>query len=162
MPHSTTARIQPQSLLPSWRSGTGLRSKLVDFAITLKSDDHLQAAYPNLDPLEDGLSRSFNSTSLSTILQEPIAVSIETKTQDGHNNKAIMQLFTWSIAHLERLRRLAQSSGLADTAPPALPLVSVHGDTWKLYAVSWTEGLGYVSVTVSLSSHLHLLIRPCW
>ncbi|KAK4500962.1 hypothetical protein PRZ48_006768 [Zasmidium cellare] len=123
---STTAKVHPKSLLPSWRSGAGLRSKLVDFAITLKPDPLLKHSYPNLEPLEEGLARSFNSTCLNTVLQEPIAISIEPKTEDGHNNEAIMQLFTWSIAHLERLRILMQESGLEDAVLPALPLLSVN------------------------------------
>lgn len=140
-----------------WCTGDGLRSKLVDFAVTLKEDTTLKAAYPNLEPIDGAPSRSFISTCLNTVIREPIAFSIVTKTQNGRSDRALVQLYTWACAQLQRVVRLAHGAGQAGQSLPALPLMSVHGSVWRLYAVSWAEDAGYVR-TISRSTQAQSLL----
>nr|POE61857.1 hypothetical protein CFP56_73161 [Quercus suber] len=131
--HSTVAGVQPQIAIPTLPSGTRLRFELADFATTTKPDRHPQTAHCSIDLLKDGSSRSLSSTCLSTILQELI---------------------------VERLRRLARSSGHEVVELPALPLPSVDRNAWNIYAISWDENLGYVCTppTYNLDYRSHKLL----
>lgn len=73
-------------------------------------------------------------------------MSVETKTQDGQHDKAVAQLFTWAAAQIQRLVRLARSVGRDIEVPLALPLLSVHGSLWRMYVLSWTKDVDYVSM----------------
>lgn len=60
----------------------------------------------------------------------PIAISVETKSQDGHGDKARVQLATWVAAHFNRLEKLLENAGRRDVELPVLPLLVAEGAQW--------------------------------
>ena len=111
----------------------------MDFAITLEPSEITSAAFRNLDPMPH---RSFNQTTLNTIANRPIALSIETKSQSGSSDEARVQLAVWALSQFKRLELLLnENSQLSkeERALPALPLLSFEGSLCRLFAASKDE-----------------------
>ena len=133
------ARIQPSWLAPNRASGSKLQSKMVDFAYVLQPSPATQAGFRNLEVEVDAPCESFNHTCHNTIIDKPIAISIETESGTAAGDAGLTQLSIWVRAHISKLNRLLRSAGREEgTAAllPPLPLVIAHGNQWQfLFAV---------------------------
>ncbi|KAK5108704.1 hypothetical protein LTR85_004262 [Meristemomyces frigidus] len=133
----TPADISPKTLLPSLTTGEPLESKRVDFAITLRPSDRMKEGFRVLEPLRGTIYKSWNQSTLHTIADSPLAVSIETKKAGENREKAEYQLSIWVHAQFKRLRILLQGSGRPEgTALPALPLIIVQGAQWEFFVAT--------------------------
>ena len=115
-----------------------LKGKIVDFAIVLQPSERLDEGFKNLEPLNGSNTASYNQPTDSNIIDRPLAISIETKTEGAGFDAGLLQLSMWTSAQYKRLELLAEARGKdADSfAMPVLPLLLVQGTTWTLYAAS--------------------------
>ena len=139
---STTARIHPRTLAPPRANGTYVKTKMVYFAIVLEPSTITSTGFRYLEPLDPKCVASYNQTTDHTIIDRPLAISIETKTHSGNLDEAVIQLSIWVSAQYQRLIKLAKSSGCKDeTMPmPLLPMLIAYGATWVLYVASHNAG----------------------
>ncbi|KAL8924716.1 MAG: hypothetical protein Q9208_003906 [Pyrenodesmia sp. 3 TL-2023] len=127
----TTSRIYDKDLLPKV-PGISHKSKMVDLGIVIKPR--------RLGPLWEKISgkcaevayKTVNQTNTTHISQTPIAVSGEVKRAGGDEAESFVQLSTWVTAHYAHLQILLEKSGNADATLPALPLLQIIGDRWRL------------------------------
>jgi hypothetical protein len=107
-------------------------SKLVDFALV--ADESLIP--PELveqviaDP-ENGVT-SISNTTYERVRFRPICVSIETKTPDGKESTALVQLSLWATTHFNRLRTLLPPTQRHIVSMP-LPLIKTVGGRYSLF-----------------------------
>lgn len=134
----TMAKIAPPNLLRTTQGEVPIQGKMVDFAIILSGDDKLGRALTNLPlPPNSGI-RSLNPTQLSTILDKPIAVSIETKQEGESLHEGKIQLSVWAAAHLNHLDAMREST-LPSPAQGLLrfhPMLLVQGPDWYFLAAT--------------------------
>jgi hypothetical protein len=150
--HSTHATVSPSSLLPATQDGRTVGSKLVDFAVTLARNDKLSTALSNLPQPRDGDVRSLNHTRFETLIDRPIAISIETKPEGGDSRHAETQLAIWVAAHLSHLEQLAsQAETGTSVILPWLPLLIAVGPRWYFLCAQRTED----GKTVSLHDQMY-------
>ena len=115
---------------------------MVDFAIVLEPSKRLRQGFKNMDPVRESRDVSYNQTTDSTIVNRPLAVSIETKRGGGDIDQGLVQLSTWTAAQYRRLELLAEARGpkaARSIDMPILPLLLVDGEKWTLYAASQGE-----------------------
>lgn len=122
-----TARVIKE-LVPGNKYGELLKSKMIDYAITLKpplfgEDQVITRLAASPRPLQ----RTINPCDYSPLCYNPVAISIETKSPDGGKENGEVQLSVWAMAYFNRLRTLTQ-----DPVPITLPLVLVSDEHWKL------------------------------
>ncbi|EME76978.1 uncharacterized protein MYCFIDRAFT_112645, partial [Pseudocercospora fijiensis CIRAD86] len=72
-----------------------------------------------------------NQTDYGPVRYNPIAVSIETKTNLEAGADAQVQLTTWCTAQVHQLRTLLRAAGKPEASIPPLPLVMVLGHDWS-------------------------------
>jgi len=123
---STTACVVPR-LVPRHINGDILASKIVDYTINLEPSDEMEDMILRMLKNQPHDLRTINQTMCSYVRYLPIAVSIETKMQDGSEQEAKVQLVMWAAAQFNRLRMLSC------TVLPTLPLLYVSGSLWFLY-----------------------------
>lgn len=136
---STTAKIQPTSLAPNMESGEKLKSKMVNFAVVLRPSRATEEGFRNLDAFPNAPSESFNQTCINTIVDKPIALSIETKSSNSAADEGLPQLSIWACAQYAKLRQLTASARHKDSGPvqlPVLPLIIAQGVSWTFFAAS--------------------------
>jgi hypothetical protein len=83
-----------------------------------------------------------------SLVNKPIAVSVETKPGGVDIQQAYVQLAVWATAHMNLLCQLLTGSAspvpadiATDTALPHLPLLIVQGSDWSfLFASRQTDG----------------------
>jgi hypothetical protein len=131
MVSSTTARVVP-SLVPRRASGDVLGSKLVDYTINLLPDKKMDSVIRLLLQSQPDDLETINQTMYDPVRCQPIAISIETKTPDGSEQDAMVQLGVWVAAHFNRLRMLSHEDPVSLT----LPLLYVSGAEWFLLFAS--------------------------
>lgn len=127
------------SLAPNMESGEKLGSKMVDFAVVLRPSEATKEGFRNLEALPNAPSLSFNQTCINTIIDKPIALSIETKSSNIAADQALPQLSIWACAQYAKLRQLTASArykGSGFVQLPVLPLIVAQGASWILYAAS--------------------------
>ncbi|GAB7357753.1 hypothetical protein MBLNU459_g0404t3 [Dothideomycetes sp. NU459] len=117
-------------------------TRLVDYAIALNTDGKLSTALERLPLSSDGGVRSLNHTRDASLVDKPLVVSIETKSEGGNLHEAQVQLGVWAAAHLTRLDELLRHRNSSVVAnPPWLPLLIAQGPQWYfLFARRTTEG----------------------
>ncbi|KAF2676451.1 hypothetical protein K458DRAFT_410409 [Lentithecium fluviatile CBS 122367] len=91
-------------------------SKLVDFALIAVL----------VDP-RNGIS-SISHTTYERVRLRPICVSIETKTPDGKESTALVQLSLWVTTHFNRLPPAQRN-----VIPMPLPLITTVGGRYSLF-----------------------------
>ena len=120
----THIRITDKTLIPK-KAGAALKSKMVDFALLIDG---------SYSPFENkiitflkhrGLS-SINQSDHECVFVRPLAINIETKTSNGAEAQAHVQLQTWVTAHFQQLRRLAPQA----TSFRSLPVIVIQGHSW--------------------------------
>lgn len=99
----------------------------VDFAISLNLPQTTLARLIAADV------QALNHTDYFPLWHSPIAVSIETKVDNGEEPKAKVQLSTWATAQMMALRVLLRKAGSTSTVIPPIPLVFVAGDLWVFW-----------------------------
>ncbi|KAL8905673.1 MAG: hypothetical protein Q9207_002487 [Kuettlingeria erythrocarpa] len=127
----TSSRIYDKELLPKV-PGITQKSKMVDLGIVIKPR--------RLGPLwkkvagkcSDVAYQTVNQTDATHVSQTPIAISGEVKRAGGDEAESFVQLGTWATAHYAHLQILLENSANTDAALPALPLLQVIGDRWRL------------------------------
>lgn len=116
------------------RDAGPLKSKMVDFVITLDSTSVVAAAKDQIR-LQGGSPRSINHTEYQPLRYRPIAISIETKPTNGSIDEGMTQLAVWSSAYMSRLKELSTTSDKAAAGVGigvTLPLLLVRGSQWSL------------------------------
>lgn len=97
----------------------------------------MQQGLRNLEhPVGPNAHKSLNSTYFNAIIDSPIAISVETKTDGDSKAQSLNQLTTWVWAHMNRLRWFVEQSNRnsarrPDPIPP-LPLLLAQGAVWTL------------------------------
>ncbi|RMZ66335.1 Methyltransferase type 11 [Pyrenophora seminiperda CCB06] len=128
----TSARPNPHLVPKTGFNDT--ESKLVDYA--LLCDESLIPSRLVEQVLADSRNEidSINHTSASvqSLRQDPIAVSIETKTPNGSESAALTQLSLWAATHFNRLRTLLPPSK-RDVVSMPLPLIMAVGGRYSLF-----------------------------
>jgi hypothetical protein len=119
---------------------------MVDFALVLRPKEKLASALPLTGECIDGGVRSFNHTGYGPLIDKPIVVSIETKSEGESLQEAEVRLAVWAAAHLSRLRDLLDESKTETNDLPWLPLLIAQGPQWYFLFTS-RSGAG---TTVSL------------
>lgn len=79
---------------------------------------------------------TINQSMYEVLREYPIAISIETKSGDGALDEAKHQLYVWTSAWQYRsalLIREANGQAAAAARILVLPLLYVHGHTWRLF-----------------------------
>lgn len=126
----TTSRIYDKDLLPKV-PGVNPKSKMVDLGIVVKPR--------RLGPLWNKVAgkcsnlpyNTVNQTDATHVCQSPIAISGEVKRAGGDEIESLVQLGTWVTAHYNHLQILLKSAKSAAKLP-ALPLLQIIGDRWRL------------------------------
>ena len=131
MVSSTSARVL-LSLVPRRASRDILKSKLVDYTINLLPDEEIDSVIRLLLQSQPVNLETINQTMYNPVRYQPIAISIETKTPDGSEQDAMVQLGVWVAAHFNRLRMLSHEDPVSLT----LPLLYVSGAEWFLLFAS--------------------------
>lgn len=127
-----------------------MRSKMVDFAIVLCSNEKLASALPLTGRYVDGGVRSnFNHTRYVPLTNKPIVVSIETKLEGESLQEAEIQLSAWATAHLSRLRDSLDENKAESTDLPWLPLLIAQGPQWYSLFASRSAAGTTVSLYIS-------------
>lgn len=78
------------------------------------------------------------------MIDRPIAISIETKTDGENKTDALNQLTTWAFAHMTRLHQLLDcakrlsgarddTEDVAEARLPPLPMLLAQGPVWTLF-----------------------------
>jgi hypothetical protein len=139
----TSARPNPRLVPKTGFSNT--ESKLVDYALVC--DESLIPSHLVQQVLADSRNEidSINHTSASvqSLRQDPIAVSIETKTPNGSESTALAQLSLWAATHFNRLRTLLPPTK-RDVVLMPLPLIMAVGGRYSLFFAidgTITEGI---------------------
>lgn len=123
----STASIEPATLLPTLTFTELFASKKADFAITLELDTDTVRRL-----VRSGVT-SLGQSYYEPVRYSPIAVSIETKTPGESGDSAQLQLNTWALAQVAKLKELLNKVGNSEMDIPALPLVVVQGNEWKFF-----------------------------
>lgn len=132
----TTARVL-RGLVPENIYGETLKKKMVDYAITLGDPFITEADISGrLGSCYGRLRRTINPSDYSPLCYDPIAVSIETKSPDGSEQDAKVQLSVWVSAHFNRLRDLLPTTLARAPVSITLPLLFVSGESWNLLFAS--------------------------
>ncbi|GME51537.1 hypothetical protein GTA08_BOTSDO12605 [Neofusicoccum parvum] len=131
----TKASISPKHLVARNTNGAAFDSKMVDFAMCIEPSKDMRrrikcalSSYMAENP--EYVTPSINQTTYPPLRTRPIAVCFETKTPDGSETSARVQLAIWTAAQLEQLRRLFPTADL-----PTLPVVLASGVRWDVYYV---------------------------
>ncbi|KAL8741887.1 MAG: hypothetical protein Q9184_008330, partial [Pyrenodesmia sp. 2 TL-2023] len=127
----TTSKIYDKDLLPKV-PGISQKSKMVDLAIVIKPH--------RLGPLWEKISskcsevayKTVNQTDATHVSQTPIAISGEVKRAGGDKAESFVRLATWVTAHYAHLQIMLEMSEDTDAQLPALPLLQIIGDRWRL------------------------------
>ena len=141
--YSTLARIDP-SVLPESTYGNP-PSKMVDLAVVIKpsAPELLQSIRTYI---QMSRASSINQTDYPPLRLNPIAISAETKV-DGGNTTARIQMMTWALSQIKRLRNVAMVMRTGYEGPISLPLLLAQGHDWIFYlAVQLEEGGKVVSI----------------
>ena len=136
---STTATIQPKSLVNAGHSGKPGESKMVDFAIYLEPDQAMLEAMRSLAARKPYDVTSVNHTWHAPLITRPISVNIETKRSGEGWSAAAMQLGIWVGAQFSKLEQLVNDIGQGIQMIPFLPLIVVQGHDWYFLAASQGE-----------------------
>ncbi len=126
----TAVRLDPK-LIPKVRA-IDAESKLVDFALI--ADETLippKLVKQVLADTRNGIT-SISHTTYERVRLRPICVSIETKTPDGKESTALVQLSLWATTHFNRLRTLLPPSQ-RHIIPMPLPLITTVGGRYSLF-----------------------------
>jgi hypothetical protein len=109
-------------------------SKLVDWAVVLRPVGDLRGALRRARPQPDGGQLSLNHSRWRSLVNKPIAVSVETKSEGVDIQQAYVQLAVWATAHMNFLCQLLTGSAASfpadiatGTTLPHLPLLIVQG-----------------------------------
>ena len=121
---------------------------MVDLAYVLKPSSAMNVGFSNLDIEPGAPSESFNQTCLSTILDKPLATSIETKPGTVAGDQGLTQLSVWVHAHFAKLRQLTtfarDKSEVPATLPPLVPAIA-YGAKWT-FLVASQDQLGKLTI----------------
>lgn len=133
---SSTAKIQPKSLILSDHAGKPGESKMVDFAMYIKPDEVMLEAMRAMAARDPNELPSVNQTWYPPLLTRPIGVNIVTTRSGEGWDSALLQSGIWLAAQFARLERLVGSlDGDLDTIP-FLPVIVIQGHDWHFLAAS--------------------------
>ncbi|KAF9728458.1 hypothetical protein PMIN01_13591 [Paraphaeosphaeria minitans] len=126
----TAVRLDPK-LVPKVRD-INAESKLVDFVLI--ADETLIPPRLVKQVLADTRNSitSISHTTYERVRLRPICISIETKTPDGKESTALVQLSLWATTHFNRLRTLLPPSQ-RNVIPMPLPLITAVGGRYSLF-----------------------------
>ncbi|KAI0197049.1 hypothetical protein EV127DRAFT_329797, partial [Xylaria flabelliformis] len=118
--------------------------KMIDFAMVLqpKKDDEITESRIAhfLDTLD---YPTFNQSNTAPLVDMPSGVFIETIMSDGSLNEAKPQLGIWLASWFNRVSRFPwdDEANLEQLPPPTIPLIIIHGASWKLWFAfdKWSE-----------------------
>jgi len=119
---------------------------MVDYAIYLEYSDQDRAtdAIISLVKDEHHTAQSINHTMYEPLRFRPIAISVETKTSDGSESTADIQLGIWVAAHFAKLLLFMKENDRKTERLPVLPVLYIAGPHWSVqFAVH--QGKGIVS-----------------
>ncbi|KAK1569437.1 uncharacterized protein LY79DRAFT_674664 [Colletotrichum navitas] len=132
---STSARI-----IPGYRIDNIPRKK-VDYVLTLKPRnnpvDSIQAESTLLGLRRTWHDAAANHTDFIPIASRPVAASIKTKRDDGHTQKAALQIGIWQTGQWKFLLNKARPDALKKLS--FLPGIVVHGHRWCFVATTYTN-----------------------
>lgn len=132
--HSTTATIQPKSLISPSHYGQPIESKMVDFVMYLKPDQKMIERMRHMATAES-TPFSVNHTLHSPLRIRPIGVNIETKLTGTGWDAANIQIAIWVAAQFTRLEQLLLAGG-GEHCVLALPVIIIQGHNWNFLAVT--------------------------
>lgn len=108
---------------------------MVDFCLIVRPDAHEQAVIDSRCKTRPSLT--INHTDWGNLSKHPIALSIETKSQEGSLNEALVQIGTW---HSSQWRSIIYG-GRARGAIEFLPAIIILGHDWLFVATTLDEDL---------------------
>ncbi|KAH9225243.1 hypothetical protein K456DRAFT_1852629 [Colletotrichum gloeosporioides 23] len=118
---------------------------MVDFCLYLNSDvigRTNPAALAAIQALRSrSKSKAVNHTDYHILRNHPIALSIESKTQDGSMAAAALQVGTWQAAYWKFLQKLLAARGLDVGTLDFLPGLIVQGPEWYFFATTNVDGV---------------------
>ncbi|KAI0865150.1 hypothetical protein F4860DRAFT_346202 [Xylaria cubensis] len=110
--------------------------KMVDFAMVLQSKKDDKITESRIAHFLDTLDYpTFNQSNTAPLVYMPSGVFIETKTSGGSLNEAKTQLGIWLASWFNRVSRFPwdDEANIEQFPPPAIPLIIIHGASWKLW-----------------------------
>lgn len=116
----TTAKIEPSNLIPTGQDDTTIESRMVGFAIVLQPSNNLTSKLSRFCSSVPGAARSYNHILYNSIIDRPIAVSIETRRESDNFEAGLFQLGTWTSAPFAHLAELLQAAAHSNTTLPVL------------------------------------------
>ena len=138
-----TTHVQLNKEFLPKKDGKLLSDKRIDFAIVIDGEqaaleqdilDFLQTRHPG--------ELCINPAHHDSMQTNPLAIMIETKTDDGKTTDGHTQLSTWISAQYQMYRRLAPQA----KTYPALPLLYIKGHDWNLYIAEPAKSLKHVDI----------------
>ncbi|KAK1658536.1 hypothetical protein BDP55DRAFT_527007, partial [Colletotrichum godetiae] len=117
-----------------------VQAKMVDFCICIHPDAEADTGINTaIKQLRDASpSESVNHTDYSVFRNYPIALSIESKIQDGSEGAATLQIGTWHAAHWKYLSQHAHKEAL--NRLEFLPGLIVQGARWYFLGSTSSDG----------------------
>ena len=132
----TTARVLKE-LVPDNHYGEILKKKMVDYAVTVGPPIIAESdVSTRLGSSVGALRRTINACDYSPLCYDPVAISVETKTPNGLEQEAKVQLSVWALAHFNRLRCLLPKAVAQQPVSISLPLLFASGESWTLLLAS--------------------------
>lgn len=114
---------------------------MVDWAVVLRPVGALGGALARARQQPDGDERFFNHSRYRSLIDKPIAISVETKPEGEDIQQAYLQLAVWASAHMNFLSQLLADTASSTSDLPHLPLLIVQGSQWSfLYASRKADG----------------------
>lgn len=141
---STTAQIQPKSLIQSVHAGKPTESKMIDFAIYIDLDKVMLEAMRAMAARNPDWVPSVNHTWHTPLQTRPISVNIETKRTGEGWDTALVQSAVWVAAQFTKLEQLIKEVDGDVKTIPFLPIIVIQGHDWYFLAASRGECGGTV------------------
>ena len=137
---STTAHIEPHTLLPKDDIGLHIEPKTIDFAVYFEDDDTMSKAFDQLTARNSFSKASWNHTYATPLRRRPIAMSIVTTLTGREWREARICIITWVTAQLNKLEQVVapDSTGLSEL--PFLPVIIIQGYEWRFLAFTRSGG----------------------
>jgi hypothetical protein len=148
----TTARVT-EELVPGNEYGERLKSKMIDFAVTLS-----HPLVPKADDIKCHLSshgrfqHTCNASDYPPLCYEPVILSLKNESSGVSSEDCDAQLSFWIMAHFNRLRQIIQ-----DPVAMTVPLLLITDAGWKLYFASDLADEIHLIAAVNIGSTADIL-----
>lgn len=113
-------------MTPFLKPFESISSKKADFAVALKLGFERERALS-----QSGIA-TLNQTEYEPVRYSPLALSIKTKVPGEGWDDAQIQISTWMLAHIAKLKELCLKAGIPCVKGLSHPIVVIWGHEWEI------------------------------